>query len=56
MTPDSRSSEIDAIVRRALDEDIGSGDITSQACVPAGRSAQGRFIARQDLVVAGIEL
>lgn len=56
MIPDSRRSEVDAIVRRALDEDIGSGDITSQACVPAERSAQGRFIARQDLVVAGIEL
>ncbi len=56
MTFDFDSPEIQAIVARALAEDIGSGDITSEACVPAGRMASGRFIARQDLVVAGIEL
>lgn len=44
------------IVRRALEEDIGSGDITSRACVPEERRAQGRFIAREQLVLAGIDL
>lgn len=48
--------EVVEAVRRALDEDIGTGDITSAACVPAGQLAEGRFIARQELVVAGIEL
>jgi nicotinate-nucleotide pyrophosphorylase (carboxylating) len=43
-------------VRRALEEDIGAGDITSQACISAERLARGRFIARQPLVVAGAEL
>ncbi|MBI4877468.1 MAG: carboxylating nicotinate-nucleotide diphosphorylase [Acidobacteria bacterium] len=43
-------------VRRALEEDIGSGDITSAACVPATRRARGRFVARQELTLAGIEL
>jgi len=43
-------------VRRALAEDIGPGDITSEACIPAERLAEGRFVARQQLVVAGIEL
>jgi nicotinate-nucleotide pyrophosphorylase (carboxylating) len=43
-------------VERALEEDIGPGDVTSRACVPAGRSAEGTFFARQDLVVGGIEL
>ncbi len=56
MTIDFDTPEIRAIVARALTEDIGSGDITSEACVPAGRMAAGRFIARQELVVAGIEL
>jgi nicotinate-nucleotide pyrophosphorylase (carboxylating) len=46
---------IDA-VRRALAEDIGAGDVTSQACIPAGRMARGRFIARDEIVVAGVEL
>jgi nicotinate-nucleotide pyrophosphorylase (carboxylating) len=44
------------IVRLALEEDIGPGDVTSTACVPAGRRARGIFLAREDLVVAGTEL
>ena len=41
------------IVRQALDEDIGSGDITTESCVPADRRARGYFLAREDLVLAG---
>jgi nicotinate-nucleotide pyrophosphorylase (carboxylating) len=45
-----------AIVRLALEEDIGTGDVTSRACVPASRQASGRFLARQSLIVAGLEV
>lgn len=48
--------EILDAVRRALSEDIGSGDITSNLCVPAGAQATGRMFARQNLTLAGIEL
>ena len=48
--------EIVAIVRNALEEDIGSGDVTSEACIPADLAASGVFIAREAQVVAGIEL
>ncbi len=48
--------EILDAVRRALDEDIGPGDVTSEACVPAHAMAHGRFIARQEQIVAGTEL
>lgn len=41
------------IVRLALEEDIGSGDVTTIACVPADRRARGRFLAREPLVLAG---
>lgn len=41
------------IVRRALEEDIGPGDITSQACVDADCRARGYFLARQPMVLAG---
>jgi nicotinate-nucleotide pyrophosphorylase (carboxylating) len=44
------------IVRLALQEDIGSGDITTGACVPETRKAFGRFLAREPLVVAGLGL
>jgi nicotinate-nucleotide pyrophosphorylase (carboxylating) len=43
-------------VKRALDEDIGPGDVTSEACVPAHCMAHGRFVARQQQIVAGTEL
>ena len=45
-----------AIVRLALKEDIGSGDVTSRACVSASRRASGCFLARQELIVAGLEV
>lgn len=44
------------IVRRALAEDVGSGDVTTDLCVPEDARAMGRFIAREPLVVAGVEL
>jgi len=48
--------EIIEAVRRALAEDIGPGDITSEACIPLGQRAAGRFVAREPLVAAGVEL
>jgi nicotinate-nucleotide pyrophosphorylase (carboxylating) len=44
------------VVRLALEEDIGTGDVTSEACVPESRMANGRFLAREPLVVAGLAL
>jgi nicotinate-nucleotide pyrophosphorylase (carboxylating) len=48
--------EIIDAVNRALAEDIGSGDVTSEACVPADRRAAGYFLARHSLVLAGSDL
>lgn len=47
---------IEDLVRRALAEDIGTGDVTSEACIPAAQQASGRFIAREPLVIAGLGL
>jgi nicotinate-nucleotide pyrophosphorylase (carboxylating) len=44
------------IVRLALDEDIGSGDVTTRACVSESQQARGSFLAREPLVVAGLGL
>jgi nicotinate-nucleotide pyrophosphorylase (carboxylating) len=49
-------SEIVDAVHRALAEDIGSGDVTSQACVPPARRASGYFLARHSMVLAGVDL
>src|SRR5262245_39196748 len=44
------------IVNRALDEDVGRGDITSRSIVRFGVNARGSFIAKQELVLAGLEI
>ncbi len=53
---DWRHPEIVDAVNRALAEDIGSGDVTTEACVPAEAKARGYFLAREPLIVAGVEL
>jgi len=42
------------IVRRAIEEDIGIGDITTTAVVPEGTMAEGRVIAVEPCRVAGL--
>ena len=49
-------NDVELIVRRALEEDIGTGDVTSAACVPQGRRASGRFLGRQHFILAGTEV
>jgi nicotinate-nucleotide pyrophosphorylase (carboxylating) len=53
---DANHPEVVDAIRRALEEDIGPGDLTSRLTVPAARRAWGCFRAKQELVVAGIEL
>src|SRR5436190_20195964 len=48
--------EIRDAIRRALEEDIGAGDVTTESCVPAQQMASGRFLAKERQVIAGIEL
>ncbi len=51
MTP-----ELDALIDAALAEDIGLGDITTQAVYSGAETATADIIAKQDGVIAGIEL
>ncbi len=44
------------LIRRALAEDIGRGDVTSEATIPAGVQATARIVAREAGVVAGLPL
>jgi nicotinate-nucleotide pyrophosphorylase (carboxylating) len=56
MNFDVNHPEVIEAVRRALAEDVGTGDVTTRACVPNGQRAAGRFVARQPMIVAGTEL
>jgi nicotinate-nucleotide pyrophosphorylase (carboxylating) len=44
------------IVARALAEDIGAGDVTTQATVDASVPARGELIAKSDCVIAGLDV
>ena len=46
--------DLDAIVRRALDEDVGSGDVTTRATVPPGARARAHINQKQPGVVFGL--
>jgi len=48
--------DISHCITRALEEDIGSGDVTTDSIVPAGALLRGRIIAKQDGIVAGLEV
>ena len=48
--------EVRNAIERALAEDIGVGDITSEFTVPADLQARGTYLAKQSFVLAGIEL
>lgn len=43
-------------VEMALEEDVRTGDVTTDSVIPAGLEAEGHFVARQDLTLAGVEL
>jgi nicotinate-nucleotide pyrophosphorylase (carboxylating) len=42
------------LARLALREDLGRGDVTSEATVSPGARARGRLVARRELVVSGL--
>jgi nicotinate-nucleotide pyrophosphorylase (carboxylating) len=53
---DWNSHYVDDLVRRALDEDISTGDASTGATIPARASARAHILARQTLVCAGLPI
>ncbi len=49
-------SELTSLVRRALDEDIGDGDVTTLCTVPPDLWLDGKFITKQSGVIAGLDV
>jgi nicotinate-nucleotide pyrophosphorylase (carboxylating) len=52
----SENLEIRKLIRRALEEDLGSGDITSECTVPAKQVLTGTFIAKAPGIIAGLKV
>jgi len=47
---------LDPILRRALEEDIGTGDVTTMATIEPGTHASAELVAKEDFVLAGIDV
>lgn len=45
---------IDAVVVRALEEDLGAGDVTTESCVPSTQIASANGVARREIVACGM--
>ena len=44
------------LIERALDEDLGSGDVTAEATVPAGLQGQAHLIQKEPGVIFGLDI
>ena len=49
------ATELEPVVRRALQEDIGAGDVTTSATVPAATRARARITQKQPGVLFGLD-
>ena len=47
---------IDTIIAAALAEDIGPGDVTTDAVIPADTTCRGKIVCKQDGVIAGLSI
>lgn len=47
---------LDELLQRALDEDIGSGDVTTQSILTQEADLEGAFIAKEPGVIAGLSI
>ena len=54
--PEIHNLQLEPIVDRALQEDWGNGDWTTDLCVPKGLKASAKIVSKQDCVVAGSDI
>ena len=48
--------KIDALIQLAIEEDIGTGDITTENLIPEGLRTEGNFVAKESGIVAGLSV
>jgi nicotinate-nucleotide pyrophosphorylase (carboxylating) len=47
---------VDRIIKNALEEDLGWGDVTTDSTIPSAATIKGNFIAKEQGVLCGIEI
>ena len=50
------SESIDLLIESALAEDVGAGDVTTQAVIPVDMTCRGKIVCKQDGVIAGLSI
>ena len=50
------SIELQAIIKNAIQEDIGDGDHSSKACIPDDAMGKAELVIKEDCVIAGLEV
>lgn len=50
------AEEVDDFIERALDEDIGRGDLTTNITIPEDAAFKASMVARQEIVVCGMDI
>ncbi|HTP08013.1 MAG TPA: carboxylating nicotinate-nucleotide diphosphorylase [Anaerolineae bacterium] len=50
------TAQLTPIIQRALGEDLGDGDVTTLCTIPEDATLTGRFIAKADGIIAGLEI
>jgi nicotinate-nucleotide pyrophosphorylase (carboxylating) len=56
MGPQDMNAAVDAVIEAALREDMPKGDITSASIIPSGARSEAFFLAKEEGVLAGIEV
>jgi len=51
-----KSDDVDPIIESALEEDMPGGDLTSESIIPADSESQAVFLAKEEGILAGIEI
>ena len=54
LDPQTLPSQVDRLLELALAEDIGTGDVTTLACIDAGAIGNATLLAKEALVLAGM--
>jgi nicotinate-nucleotide pyrophosphorylase (carboxylating) len=52
--PEINPEKLEAIIRHALIEDIGRGDITTQLTIPKDKEIKAKIIAKEDFLLCGV--
>lgn len=55
ISKDQFQKEIDLIIANALREDVGDGDHSSLACIPASATGKAKLLIKDNGIIAGIE-